>query len=397
MRELVSERPPQPGTHVTVRVVFLTHNYPRWSGDLAGSFLGSLAPALLRRGVEVRVVAPSDAGQGGTEVLDGVSVRRVRYAAAAAETLAYTGTIQAALRSPAGWRALLGLWRALRRGAQEEINAGADLIHAHWWVPAGLALPAGVRTVLTVHGTDAALLRRSRVARSLARPVFRRAQVITAVSQQLADWVEEGTGRRLDPLHVHPMPVETSHFRWSTGGGGALVIARLTAQKRVHLAVDAAARLISSGVPLRLTIVGDGPERGSLEQQVSRAGIGSAVSFAGAVPLAEIPGYLARADVMIFPARGEGFGLVAAEALMAGVPVVACVDGGGVLEVVPESGPGRIAVAEPTAIAGAVLSILEDPNAHQAARQAGEFWRLRLAPDQVAKICHGWYREAMSA
>jgi glycosyltransferase involved in cell wall biosynthesis len=193
------------------------------------------------------------------------------------------------------------------------------------------------------------------------------------------------------------MPVETSHFRWSTGGGGALVIARLTAQKRVHLAIDAAARLISSGYPLHLTIVGDGPERTSLEQRVSELRMGSAVSFAGSVPVAEIPGYLTRADLMIFPARGEGFGLAAAEALMAGVPVVACADGGGVLEVVPEFGAGRIALADATAISGAVHSILEDPNARQAARKAGESWRLRLAPDQVAEICQAWYREALSA
>ena len=45
---------------------------------------------------------------------------------------------------------------------------------------------------------------------------------------------------------------------------------------------------------------------------------------------------------MLFPARDEGFGLTAAEALMAaGVPVVACTDGGGVLDVVPSSGAGR--------------------------------------------------------
>jgi len=43
-----------------VRVVFLTHNYPRWPGDLSGAFLATLAAALVRRGVEVRVVAPSD-------------------------------------------------------------------------------------------------------------------------------------------------------------------------------------------------------------------------------------------------------------------------------------------------------------------------------------------------
>ena len=62
-----------------MRVVFLTHNFPRWPGDLSGSFLGTLAAALVRRGVEVRVVAPSDEGRGGEDEVDGVRVRRVRY------------------------------------------------------------------------------------------------------------------------------------------------------------------------------------------------------------------------------------------------------------------------------------------------------------------------------
>ena len=48
-----------------------------------------------------------------------------------------------ALRGPGGWRALAGLWRALRRAAREEVAAGADVVHAHWWVPAGLAAPPG--------------------------------------------------------------------------------------------------------------------------------------------------------------------------------------------------------------------------------------------------------------
>src|SRR5205085_5103185 len=97
--------------------------------------------------------------------------RRVRYASSGRETLAYRGTMLGALRSPGGWSALLGLWRALRQAAREELAAGADLIHAHWWVPAGLALPPGTPAVLTVHGTDAALLHTSRIARWCGRHV----------------------------------------------------------------------------------------------------------------------------------------------------------------------------------------------------------------------------------
>ena len=45
-----------------MRVLFLTHSYPRWSGDAAGSFLLRLAQALGHRGIEVAVVAPSAPG-----------------------------------------------------------------------------------------------------------------------------------------------------------------------------------------------------------------------------------------------------------------------------------------------------------------------------------------------
>jgi glycosyltransferase involved in cell wall biosynthesis len=380
-----------------VRVVFLTHNYPRWPGDLSGSFLATLATALVARGLEVRVVAPSDAGQGGEEEIDGVHVRRVRYASARGESIAYRGTMASALRAPGGWRSLAGLWRALRRAAREEIAAGADLVHAHWWVPAGLAAPAEVPLVLTIHGTDAALLRRSRLARRLAWPVLHRARVVTAVSRELAGWVQTATGRPITADHVHPMPVDTSDWPWTTGGGGAIVVARLTGQKRISLALETTAFLASCGHGLPLTVLGDGPERAALERQTARLGIESFVRFAGAVPPAEVITHLATADVMFFPAQGEGFGLAAAEALMAGVPVVACWDGGGLLDVVPESGAGRLTLPSPEALSDATLDLLQDPDRLAAARLVGESWRARLSPAHVAELCEGWYREALGA
>ena len=380
-----------------MRVVFLTHNYPRWSGDLSGSFLGTLAAALVRRGVEVRVVAPSDAGQGGEDEADGVRVRRVRYAPARLETLAYRGTMTSALRAPGGWRALGGLWRALRRAAREEMASGADLVHAHWWVPAGLAAPSEAPLVVTVHGTDAALLRRSRLARRVARPVFARARIVTAVSRELAGWVQNATGRHIPTAHVHPMPVDTSEWPWTTGGGGAVVVSRLTAQKRINLAIETTAFLASCGHDLPLTVVGDGPERDSLERQVDRLGIAPFVRFVGAVPPSEVTRFLARADLMLVPAQGEGFGLAAAEALMAGVPVVACWDGGGLLDVVPETGAGRLTLPSAEALSDATLDLLQDPDRLALARLVGEAWRARLAPEHVAELCEGWYREALGA
>src|SRR5512140_154523 len=100
-----------------MRAVLLTHNYPRHAGDVAGAFLHPLAVALKRRGVDVRVVAPSDEGKGGRTELDGIPVRRVRYGDAAAETLAYHGAMASAVKTPQGLRSLARLIRALRDGA----------------------------------------------------------------------------------------------------------------------------------------------------------------------------------------------------------------------------------------------------------------------------------------
>ncbi len=125
-----------------MRVVFLTHNYPRWSGDLSGAFLATLAAGLVRRGVEVRVLAPSDEGQGGEEERDGVFVRRVRYAPRRLETIAYRGTMAGALRAPGGWRALAGLWRALRRAARD---ASGDAVKGPRERPNGLERPTKLR------------------------------------------------------------------------------------------------------------------------------------------------------------------------------------------------------------------------------------------------------------
>ena len=378
-----------------MRVVFVTHNYPRWSGDLSGSFLATLAEALVRRGVNVRVVAPSDGGKGGEGEIGGVPVRRVRYATARRETLAYRGTMQAAIRRPGGWVALAGLWRALRRGVRDELAAGADLAHAHWWIPAGLALPAGAPAVLTLHGTDAALLRRSAVARRLGTPVVRRARVVTVVSSELATWVQTATATHIPKEHVQPMPVDATGYPWTGGGGGLITIARLTEQKRVHLALDALACLVELGRETPLTIVGDGPERASLQALAQRRGIAHLVTFAGAVRPDQVPAFLARADLMLFPAQGEGFGLAAAEALMAGVPVVACWDGGGVLDIVPERGAGRLTLPAAEALADAALDVLNDPERLAWGRSEGESWRRRLSPDHVAEVCEGWYREAL--
>ena len=379
-------------------VVFVTHNYPRYAGDLPGAFLHSLAVALSGRGHEVRVVAPADRGKAGREPLDGIPVRRVSYAAPARETLAYEGRMQEEARSPSGMLALAALLRALRAGAREELaGAQGDVVaHAHWWFPAGLALPREVPALVTLHGTDARILTRSALARRLARRVLRRARVVTAVSPELASIAERVSGRRDVASHVQPMPVETAGRAASQGGGGIFVVARLSPQKRTELALRAAGELFQNGHRFPLTIVGDGVERGALEQLAATLPHAASVSFTGALPASEVARRLALADVLLFPAQQEGLGLAAIEALIAGVPVVACSDGGGVVSALGRHGGGIITAPTPSALAAGVVEALHEGRRVEA-RQAGELWREELAPARVAQVFEGWYREALGA
>lgn len=380
-----------------MRIIFLTHNFPRWRGDVSGAFLASLGSALVDRGHEVQVIAPADEGKTGRMKFDDISVRRVRYATPDRETLAYRGTMTSAVRTLQGLRTFRGLIKAMRAAAREEMSTG-DVLHVHWWVPGGMAAPPESRYVLTIHGTDAALLTQSVVARALARPVIHRAKVVTTVSTALADIIKKRGGREILPHKIQPMPAATSSIHpGGEQGTGLVVVSRLTSQKRVELAIEAVGILRDRGRGQQLLIVGEGPEREHLERRCRTLALEDFVRFTGSVPPEEIGSLLSGRAVMMFPALGEGFGLVAAEAFMAGVSVVACKDGGGVLDVVPDSGGGRIVAPEPEALAQAALELIDRPNRLAEASELGEEWRGRLTASVVAAQCEEWYYEAMRA
>lgn len=381
-----------------MRVVFLTHNYPRHEGDVAGGFLHPLARELRHRDVDLQVIAPADRGAAGRGELEGVPVERIRYASAERETLAYSGRMADALRSPGGLRALAGLIHGFRRAAREALRHHPDgVVHAHWWVPAGMAAPPDRPTVITCHGSDVRLLGGNPVIRGLGRRVLRRAAVVTTVSRPLADDIARWTGRRLDDTLIQPMPVADVARPRSSGGGGVVILGRLSEQKRIGLSLEAYAIARQRGITLPLTIVGDGPAREALETQAERLDLGSAVQFVGEAAPTDVPRWFSRADCLLMTAEREGLGLAAAEALMQGVPVIACSDGGGVLDVVPDGPGARVAAPSAEAVAAALVELVSAPHERDAAFRAGNRWRERLSPGHVADRCLHWYARARDA
>jgi glycosyltransferase involved in cell wall biosynthesis len=362
-------------------------------------FIERLAVALVARGHRITMVVPADAGSAGRERRHGVDILRVRYGPARAENLAYRGTMQQAAGSLLGKVALASLINAEARAvARVSRIGGAQVVHAHWWVPAGLAawlarFTGGSRFLVTLHGSDVALLERSRLARTLARRVLRKAAVVTAVSSFLAERVESAVGFDSRRVVLQPMPVQLEHFaRTSSGGGGVVTVGRLVDQKRTDIVLDAVARLRERGKVVRLTVVGDGPKRNALETRAVELGIASHTRFCGAVPPERLTDVIGDADVLAFPARGEGLGLAAAEALMLGVPVVACQDGGGVTDIVPPSGAGRlVAPGDAAQMARAIDELMSDASPRALAAETGRLLRRRLDPDYVAETYEELY------
>lgn len=196
------------------RVLFVTHNFPRTSGDAAGGFLLDLAQALATVDITVEVIAPHARGLSERDVVDGVHVHRVRYGDDADETLAYTGTMAEQVKGSArGKRSMLRMISALRRATRHRLASGdVDIVHAHWWFPSALAIGrtaarARVPLVVTSHGSDARMA--TGMTASLASFALGRAVAVTTVSQWLAQRLHLLTAA---PITVAPMPADVTRF-----------------------------------------------------------------------------------------------------------------------------------------------------------------------------------------
>jgi hypothetical protein len=179
-----------PSPDKPLRILTITHNYPRFAGDPAGAFVARVAEGAVARGHQVEVIAPHSPGTATDEPGAGVRLRRFRYAPERFERVAYTGGLhQGTLRSPLAALAFPGfLWAFSQavRGAVRRFDP--DLIHAHWWFPSGwLASRREVPYLITCHGSDVRLLDRGALVRRAGQGVFQKASRITAVSNFLAD------------------------------------------------------------------------------------------------------------------------------------------------------------------------------------------------------------------
>lgn len=296
----------------------------------------------------------------------------------------YLGLVPAGCRledlgSPRVLAALPALVRYLRRRRPLVMLAAMD--HANLvalWARALARVPTrvfvSVRSPLSREATESPTWAGRWLPR-LARVFYPRAQAVIAVSRGVADDLERlvGTGRAR--VVVIPNPVvtpelgalmdETPAHPWAGDPEVALILAagRLSPQKDFATLIRAFALLHGPGNgrgPLRLLILGEGPERPRLESLIRELGLGARVALPGFTdnPFA----YMARAGLFVLSSAWEGLPGVLIQALACGTPVVSTDCPSGPREVLQDGRLGPLVpVAEPGALAAAMAQVLDHP------------------------------------
>jgi glycosyltransferase involved in cell wall biosynthesis len=135
-----------------------------------------------------------------------------------------------------------------------------------------------------------------------------------------------------------------------------LWVGSLVPVKGLDVLMLALQRVSQLGQGFRCYLVGDGPCRRLLVNQIGQLGLTDRVSLVGPRPHRDLPDWFRAADVFVLPSRSEGVPNVLLEAMACGVPFVAT-DVGGVAEVA-DSASGPLVEPNPEALANALTRVL---------------------------------------
>jgi glycosyltransferase involved in cell wall biosynthesis len=337
----------------------------------------TLLPALAERGVEVAFVGLDDPAWDVEPFYEQLTVETLR------------------LSCPRDVEPLLA--RRLR-GTLHRL--GPELVHSHLVhadVYSALAsLLASWALVSTKHNDDPF---RTGSFRFAERALTRRVDAVIAITDALARFSVERVGLPAAQLSVIHYGLDELPAPWAPDAGPAaggpllLAIARLTEQKGVDVAVRALGELPSD---VRLAVLGEGPKREALETLARSLGVTDRLLLPGRV--GDVAAWLRAAEIVVHPARWEGFGLALLEAMLAAKPVVAS-RVSSVPEIVSDGETGLLVEPDdPRALAAAVGSLLQDPERARRLGAAGlERARREFSVERMTSRTIDVYERALAA
>jgi L-malate glycosyltransferase len=263
------------------------------------------------------------------------------------------------------------------------------IVHAQlFWayvIGADAARLAGVPFVIASRlglGHFRASLPRSWVA--LERGATRRTDLVIANSLAVAEDASKGEAIPANKLAVVYNGIDTHSFRprsetetWETRaslGVGAsaqvvTVVANLIHYKGHRYLLEAWPTVLDRFPDAVLALVGEGPLRPVLQEQAARLGVGHSVRLLGT--RLDVPDILAASDLVVHPSLEEGFSNAVLEAMAAGKGVIATDVGGNREAVVHDETGLLVPPADAPALAGAMITLLENPERRQRLGRAG--------------------------
>ena len=281
-----------------------------------------------------------------------------------------------------------------------------DILHAHYASSYGLlgALSGFTPYFVSVWGSDVyAFPKKSWLHAAVLKFALKRASRIFSTSRHMTAEVSQYTTR---PLHTVPFGVDTEQFipvTRSSLGGAELVIGTVKTMEP-HYGIEYLIRAFAllreqlPEQPLRLLIVGGGPQLGQLQQLATELGLETCCEFTGRVPYQQVIAYHQRLDICVVPSLRESFGVAVLEASSCAKPVIASkVDG--LPEVVEHQQTGFLVGAKDVqALAQRLNQLCQDNELRQQMGANGRAMVMRRYhwPEQVQQMIQH-YQQALAA
>lgn len=354
-----------------MKVCIVTTTFPRWKEDDQGTFVVEQAKALRHQGASVQVIGPHAPGASQRQTLHGIDVIRPRYAWP--EGLEILRKYRAGLpvilrRINLAWLLIplfmLTQWLALLR-----YTKGVDVIHANWTLSAFSAILVKpfrhIPVVVTVQGSDIYETERIQWLRWVTRAVLKRVDQVIALSSPLAA-LTKNLGVHEDRIRILPNGVDVEYFMPPEAERDSIIlfVGSLVERKGVRDLVEATPRVLQALPDYRVVIIGEGPQRESLESRSVDLGLKGRIEFLGVKRPSEVRYWMQKSKLLALPSREEGQGVVLLEAMACGTPCVAS-EVGGIPDVINESVGRLVPPGEPEKLANAVVATLQDPTIWQ--------------------------------
>jgi glycosyltransferase involved in cell wall biosynthesis len=263
--------------------------------------------------------------------------------------------------------ALPGLHRWLRTRLEQ---FRPDIVHVvlfHALVATSVRKHPGAKHLLTnVYGEGVLTAPHAGVMRIVDRAATRRFDRVVAISESVRRFVVAEYGLAESKVTCIPLGWRGDPRPRSGEPRPPTVVcvAALRPEKGHDVLLAAFARVRQAVPEARLVLVGEGVMRGPLEAQAAASGDAGHIEFLGSV--ADIWEHLARADVFAIASRAEAFGIAIAEAMAAGLPVVAP-DVGAIAELVRPGVTGELFPAgDADALAGHLVRLLTSAETREA-------------------------------